>query len=215
MLVESSPMRQGSRDIDLLWVGNIKHVKRPDRILELARALPGAKIHVIGGEDRIEQELFKKLASALSHCSNVVFHGRLPYADTNRIYDRARLLVSTSDIEGFPNVYLQAWVRGIPVVTLIDPDGVIALHGLGVCASSFSQMPKAIDALLNDELAWSAASERCRAFMKKEYGEEKVLREYLEAFEWVTAPPVPAHSLFGASEGHGQNAIPHYYRHRR
>src|SRR5437660_8925440 len=39
MLVDEPPP-VGVRDIDALWVGNIQHLKRPDRVLELAERLP-------------------------------------------------------------------------------------------------------------------------------------------------------------------------------
>jgi glycosyltransferase involved in cell wall biosynthesis len=115
----------------------------------------------------------------------VVFHGRLPYWDANDLYGRARVLVNTSDVEGFPNSYLQAWIRGVPVVTRLDPDGVIEREGLGVVARSPAQISHAIGSLLEDPAAWNAASERCRAFMAREYGEDKVLQSYLDTFEQV------------------------------
>jgi len=48
MLVEKV-QPAAARDIDVLWVSNIRRVKRPDRILELAEGLPEVKIHMVGG----------------------------------------------------------------------------------------------------------------------------------------------------------------------
>ena len=98
---------------------------------------------------------------------------------------RAKVLVNTSDVEGFPNSYLQAWIRGVPVVTLIDPDAVIEREGLGIAARSPDQTPDAIRHLLRDPDAWNAASDRCRMFMEQEHGEEKVLAAYLDTFDEV------------------------------
>ncbi len=74
----------------------------------------------------------------------------------------------------------------MPVVTLIDPDGVIEREGLGVGLKSPDQFADAITHLLGDLNAWNAASDRCRAFMDREYGEDKVLAAYLDTFEQVT-----------------------------
>jgi len=74
----------------------------------------------------------------------------------------------------------------VPVVTLIDPDGVIEREGLGAAARSSAQIADAIAHLLGDQVAWKAASDRCRAFMALEYGEDKVLAAYLDMFEQVT-----------------------------
>ncbi len=170
----------------MLWVSNIRREKRPDRILELAQRLPEARIHMVGGSLPDEESLFRDVKQAAAARSNVSFHGRLSYWGANRLYGRAKLLVNTSDVEGFPNSYLQAWIRGVPVVTLIDPDRVIEREGLGLAASSPARIASAIEHLLGDPAAWKAASDRCRAFMAKEYGEDKILAAYLDTFERVT-----------------------------
>lgn len=182
MLVEK-PSPDPARDIDLLWVSNIRKVKRPDRILELAERLQQVKIHMVGGPLPGEEALFHHVSLRARAMANVSFHGRLSYWDANELYGRARLLVNTSDVEGFPNSYLQAWIRGVPVVTLIDPDGVIEREGLGIAPKSAAGIPDAIGRLLHDPVAWKAASDRCRAFMAREYGEDKVLAPYFGTFE--------------------------------
>jgi len=151
-----------ARDIDVLWVSNIRQVKRPDRILELAERLPEVKIHMVGGPLPGEEALFRDVRDTAAAKGNLAFHGRLSYWDANELYGRAKLLVNTSDVEGFPNSYLQAWIRGVPVVTLIDPDGVIEREGLGAAARSSAQIADAIAHLLGDQGAWKAASDRCR-----------------------------------------------------
>jgi glycosyltransferase involved in cell wall biosynthesis len=184
MLVET-PSSALERDIDVLWVAHIRRLKRPDRILELADGLPDAKIHMAGGPLSGEEALFGEVNRAAAGRTNVHFHGRLSYWDANALYGRARVFVNTSEVEGFPNSYLQAWIRGVPVVSFVDPDRVIERQGLGVAASSGAQMLEATRRLLRDPVAWQAASERCRAFMAREYGEDRVLAPYLDTFEKV------------------------------
>ena len=184
MLVEN-PHPVTARDIDVLWVSNIRRVKRPDRILELAGDLPEVKIHMVGGPLPGEEALFRDVRDTAAVKANLTFHGRLPYPDASDLYGRARMLVNTSDVEGFPNSYLQAWIRGVPVVTLIDPDRTIEREGLGVAVSSAAQIPAAVRHLLDDATAWKTASDRCRAFMAREHGEDKVLAPYLDTFEEV------------------------------
>jgi glycosyltransferase involved in cell wall biosynthesis len=184
MLVEK-PLPVADRDIDVLWVGNIQRVKRPDRVLELAERLPQVMIHMVGGPLPRQETLFRDVKHAAAARANVSFHGHLSYRDTNDLYGRAKVLVNTSEVEGFPNSYLQAWIRGVPVVTLIDPDGVIEREGLGVAVRNPAWIPDAIRHLLGDPAAWKAASDRCRAFMAREYGEDKVLATYLDTFEEV------------------------------
>ena len=201
MLVEES-LPAPTRDIDVLWVSNIRRVKRPDRVLELAARLPEATIHMVGGPLPGEEALFREISRAVAAKANILFHGRLAYWDANDLYGRAKVLANTSDVEGFPNAYLQAWIRGVPVVTLIDPDGVIKREGLGVAVRSSSEMPDAIKSLLDDPNAWGAASDRCRRFMAREYGEDRILATYLEAFERVMHIDPRSAKLIVSREAH-------------
>jgi glycosyltransferase involved in cell wall biosynthesis len=185
MLVDA-PVAAARRDIDVLWVGNIKRVKRPDRIFDVAAKLQQVRIHVAGGETRGEEAFYRTFTRAAADASNVVFHGRLPYGEASALYGRARVLLNTSDVEGFPNAYLQAWQNGVPVVTLIDPDHLIAREGLGVVASSPAVLNVATGSLLNDPTAWKAASERCKAYMAREYSEDRILQDYIDVFQHAT-----------------------------
>ena len=183
MFVEKPGGLPVAKDIDVLWVGNMRPLKRPDRLLALARALPQFRFHMVGGPLNGESRCFRETESAAADIDNVVLHGRLPYADANTIYDRARLLVSTSDIEGFPNVFLQAWIRGIPVVSFLDPDHLIEREGLGIAVKSPAEMLPAVNGLLRDAAACAAAGERCRAFMAREFADDSILPAYIAAFE--------------------------------
>src|SRR5260221_3633590 len=200
ILVEMQPV--AARDIDVLWVSNIRRVKRPDRILELAEKLPEGKIHMVGGPLPGEEALFRDVRDMASAEANLTFHGRLSYWDANDLYGRSRVFVNTSDVEGFPNSYLQAWIRGVPVVTLIDPDSVIEREGLGIAAKSPDQIPDAIRHLLRDPNAWNAASDRCRTFMEQEHGEEKVLATYLDTFDEVMRLGADDAKMIMSSEPH-------------
>ena len=188
MLVEQ-PASIPPRDIDVLWIANIQGLKRPERFLELARLLPDATLHMAGGCLPGAEALFEEIRRAASAAPNMRFHGGLPYRDAGELYGRARVFVNTSDIEGFPNSYLQAWIRGVPVVTLIDPDGVIGREGLGIAVASPGEIADAVRHLLGDPAAWQAASGRCRAFMAREYGEDRIIGTYLDTFEGLRSAP--------------------------
>lgn len=200
MLVEPAPPAV-ARDIDVLWVGNIRRAKRPERMLALAAQLPEVRIHMVGGAVADEAALYERIRRHAARYPNVTFHGHLPYRDANAMYARARLLANTSEVEGFPNAYLQAWALGVPVVSLNDPDGVIGRHGLGVAVSSESGMGDAIRRLLDSAGARAAAGVRCREYMAREYAEERILAPYLAAFEELTRRTPQAARLLAADEG--------------
>jgi len=119
----------------------------------------------------------------------LTFHGRLPYRAANRLFDRARVFINTSETEGFPNTFLQAWIRGIPVVSFIDPDQVIRREGLGHAVASLEEMASAAQRLATDSQAWLEASARCQGYVARRYGEHQVLAPYLAAVGRVMAMP--------------------------
>jgi glycosyltransferase involved in cell wall biosynthesis len=178
----SSERNFDERDIDALWVSNMRSVKRPDMLLSVADRLPHVSFHMVGGTVPGGQQFFERVKAQAAAHGNVTFHGAVAYRDTGALYSRARVLVNTSDIEGFPNTYLQAWSSGTPVVAFFDPDGVIAREGLGVTVRTPDEMCEAVRRLTSDESEWQAARQRCLAFIERHYSEDVVLQPYLAAF---------------------------------
>ena len=173
----------GERNIDALWVSNMRAVKRPDVLLNVADLLPQVSFHMVGGTVTGGHQFFETVKVQAASRSNVTFHGAVPYRDVSAFYSRARVLVNTSDVEGFPNTYLQAWASGTPVVAFFDPDGVIAREGLGATVRAADEMREAVRQLTGEESAWQAARARCLAFIERHYSEDAVLRPYLSCFQ--------------------------------
>lgn len=179
MLVDP-PQREQQRTVDILWVNNIRSFKRPDLFLALARSMPSCRFRMIGGTQPGAEALYADIAREAQTIPNLEFLGRVPYHDMDRHYAQAKLFVNTSDSEGFPNSYLQSWIRGTPVVAFFDPDGVIRCEHLGHAAASLDDMREHLFKLLVDGAAWRGASVRCRAFMHERFSEERILRPYLD-----------------------------------
>ena len=183
MLVARPAMNAQARakDVDVLWVANIRQVKRPDRIFELARALPHVRFHMAGGVSPGDDELYRAIERESRGIANLTFHGGIPYLDIGALFDRARVFANTSDLEGFPNTFLQAWIRRIPVVTMFDPDGVVARCGLGSCHATVSDMARGLSIMLSEIDVYDAASRAALLFAQQHYGEDEVLGPYLHA----------------------------------
>ena len=180
MLVERpEPGDRGQPDIDALWVANLRQVKRPDRFLTLARALPQYRFHMAGGPFPGEPGLYRDIEQQAKSIPNLTFHGGVPYRDIGRLFDRARLFVNTSELEGFPNTFVQSWVRGIPVAATFDPDGVIGTHGLGASTVDEQGLISALPPLLDDAARYARVQAAVRDFAAHRYNEDRVLQPYL------------------------------------
>jgi glycosyltransferase involved in cell wall biosynthesis len=181
----SSPF--SDRDIAVLWVSNIQQLKRPKLFIDLAQRMPQFAFHIVGRAQPGYSALYEDIRQRAAALPNVTFHGSVPYHDVSNLYARARVVVNTSEIEGFPNSYLQAWAHGAPVVAFHDPNGVIAREGLGTAAKTIDEMSAATQELATDAQYWRATSTLCKAFMAREYGEDKTLVKYLEVIDRVAA----------------------------
>jgi glycosyltransferase involved in cell wall biosynthesis len=177
------------RDIGALWVGNIRSLKRPELLLEVARRLPHISFHMIGGPMPGAQELFDSLKTAASQLANLQFHGAVAYHEVASFYERARVLVGTSQIEGFPNTYLQAWAHGTPVIAFLDPEGLLAHNAQGRAVSNIEEMCAAIVTLSTDTSQWAAASLRSTQYIDSRFNETQMLAPYVEAIRDLSPGP--------------------------
>jgi len=180
VLEEPKEKLDGERDIDVLWISNVKGVKRPDRLLALAEKLPGTNFTMIGGVVEVERDLYTVIERSATDLPNVNFLGAVPYQEVNQYVARAKVFLNTSDIEGFPNTFLQAWARKVPVVSYFDPDGIIKNRGLGRRPENESEMRKALRELLDNESERSRIGEEAHAFAITEYSAVVAAKRYLE-----------------------------------
>src|SRR5882757_3644465 len=176
----------------VLWVGNIRALKRPELLLEAAGKLPHLEFHIIGGPMPGSESLYAAVRAQAAKLANVRFHGPVPYHEVGEFYEHARVFVGTSEIEGFPNTYLQAWSRGTPVAAFLDPEQLIARNGMGRAVTSVSELCEAIATLTGDARAWAAASQRSREYMDNRFNLTRMTAPYVEAMSDVMGGPRPA-----------------------
>jgi glycosyltransferase involved in cell wall biosynthesis len=169
-----------SRDIDVLWVNNLRPFKRPDLALDLAMKLPGIRMVMIGGPCQGYEDLFEEIRQRAEGISNLDFKGYVPYQEVNVYYARARIFVNTSDSEGFPNSFLQSWVRGMPVFSFFDPDGIIMRERLGVSPAGVDQMALEVSELLQNPARMSELSTHVARFALDHYSPKAVASRYHE-----------------------------------
>lgn len=158
------PVCRGDR-VRVVWIGNLKPIKQPERFLELADALrahPGLEFVMIGApSDRAAWQ--RAFDARVSRVPNLAYLGALSQEAVNRELARSHLLVNTSANEGFSNTFIQAWMRGVPVASLqVDPDDVLQGAGMGFCArGSMPDLISMVEHMATDgRAALAALSER-------------------------------------------------------
>ena len=170
----------------VLWVGTIHDQKRPEIFLDIAARLPQRRFVMVGGPspkgERFQPGYYEGIRDRAAKLPNVEFTGFLPLAEVEPWFDRARVLVSTSIFEGMPNVFLQAWARGVPIVSTVD---------VGVPVNRlFREVEEGvhhIETLFEDEAQWAAASASAREYFNATHSPERVVRQYGELIQKVAA----------------------------
>ena len=117
---------------DFVLVGSIDKRKGFTDFFRLVQLSPTLTFRVIGRpRDNTGKHFYKLLRSFI----NVTLTGPLSHEETIKEISCAKALISTSPMEGFPNVFIEAWACGVPVFSLhVDPGGVIKKEGLGEIA---------------------------------------------------------------------------------
>lgn len=160
-----------SGPLTVLWVANLKRLKQPELFVRLAdelRNLPQVRFVMIGSlpvEFRQDREWRERLLHGLKSSPNLQYVGPQTQAQVNEWLARSHVLVSTSLQEGFPNTFIQAWMRRVPVVSLhVDPDGVLARESIGLCVTSEAKLAEAVCSLVTDAARREQYGERARRY---------------------------------------------------
>jgi glycosyltransferase involved in cell wall biosynthesis len=140
--------------------------------------MPETSFTMIGRKMKNEESLYVETKEQALELDNVDFIGGVPYSEVNAYFERARVFLNTSDSEGFPNSFLQAWVRCVPVISYFDPDQVIAAKGLGVSVDTQNDFVAAISGLLGNDAARREAGRRSRQFVMDRYSPDAIAAQY-------------------------------------
>jgi glycosyltransferase involved in cell wall biosynthesis len=172
---KSGPLR-------VVWIADLKRLKQPEAFLRLAEALQDIhdiRFVMIGaatagaGDASWQASLKERLNSA----SNLEYLGQLSQAEVNEQLAKAHVFVNTSIYEGFPNTFIQAWLRDAAVVSLnVDPDGILNRDNLGFHAGTEARLAEIVRRLISDSALRAAIAQRARAHAKRFHSMENARR---------------------------------------
>ncbi len=142
-------------------------------VAKLKDKLPDLKLDIVGdGELRPELEA---LAQELGVSDFVRFHGRISEEALSDAYARASVFAMPSSKEGFGIVYLEAWLRGLPVICSTE-------------GASSEVVSDGVDGFVVDPADVTMIADRLRLLLTQpelaramgEKGRQKVMGTYLD-----------------------------------
>ncbi|MGA2565104.1 MAG: glycosyltransferase, partial [Steroidobacteraceae bacterium] len=154
----------------VMWVANLKPWKQPEIFVRLAvamRDLVNVRFTMIGSAEtgRGDRAWGESLMRQVEAAPNLDYLGLRSQGEVNRLLASAHLFVNTSAAEGFPNTFIQSWMRKVPVVSLnVNPDGVFDREGVGVCVGSEEALAQAVRLLITDDRLRAQFADRAQDY---------------------------------------------------
>jgi len=162
----------------ILWVSTIRPVKQPEIYLKIAKLLPKLKFLMIGGESK-EKELYTQIEKEANTISNLEFLGFVPHHKIQKYYQEASIFINTSQIEGFPNTFLESWINGTPVISLnVDPDEIICKDKLGFHSKTLEQLILDINNLFFDDNLRKEIGMNAKKYVEENHDLKKITSEF-------------------------------------
>lgn len=178
-LAESVTIKaHAERARSVAWVAMLRQPKRPDILIEIARKAPTLRFVVCGGATPYWSSLgySEQIIEALRALPNVEYRGQVAPEEAMQVIADAAVLLCTSDEEGFPNTFTQAWSVGTPIVSLrVDPDRIIEREGLGRISGSSDKAIADINTLLDSPQWREEIAVRSRQYVAKVHTETAVM----------------------------------------
>lgn len=171
----------------LLYLSRLARPKQPDILIDsfnlLAKDLPEWELH-IHGHGNLEEALQKQIALS-PYQKRIHLHGLC--TDTNSIYATAHLFCLPTDLEGFPNVVLEAMSAGLPVVGFRKCQALseIVTHGdTGLLANEASaeSLAQALHPLMTDTNLRQRMGQQAQKECVEKYDAQKIHAQWEQLF---------------------------------
>lgn len=157
-----------SEEFTIAYAGRISPEKGVLRLLRVAEKLTGLHL-LIAGKKEID----------ISFPSSVEYVGSLPFSEMPRFYNKADLIVLPSFTEGFPNVVLEAYACGKPILGAKEAfPQELKVFG-SVC--NVDEFESEINRLRKSDLR--TLGRQARSYVKEQYTWEKFGRSIIENLE--------------------------------
>jgi glycosyltransferase involved in cell wall biosynthesis len=168
----------------ILWVGSSAPLKRPEIFLDLAVDFPQEKFVMIITKSKLGLDLWDKIAARSKNIPNLKFEEKIPFAERDGYYAKAKVFISTAAAEGFANVFLEAANAWTPILSLkVDPDGFIDEFKAGfVAGGNYKIMKDRLAELLGDENLRRQMGENAYRYLKKEHDIKVNIKKWKKVF---------------------------------
>jgi len=179
-------LSEKDRDI-VLWVSRSDDFKRPYLFLDLVQQNQDKKFVMICPQATNDKN-YELLVDRAKTFRNLEFIKRVEFEKIDSYFQRAKLLVSTSDSEGFPNTFIQACKSATPILSLcVNPDDFLNRFECGMCADDdWDKFIKSFELMLQPE-NFVKYSRNARKYVEEKHDITKIIEQYKDLFNALAA----------------------------
>ena len=166
----------------VVWVGRLHKRKYPERFLSIVKRMKNHKdISFIMIGKKLSTRYDTLIKSTILENSNFHFYGESNQEFILQILKKAKLLVNTSDTEGFSNTFIEAWLRGVPVISLsgVNPDNLIKKKSIGFVCENLEEIQNQISKVINDDALFTKMSNKSKKIARDMFDIKKYADNFI------------------------------------
>jgi glycosyltransferase involved in cell wall biosynthesis len=174
-------LREVKRDT-ILWVGRSAQLKRPELFMQLAEKIPDESFTMIC-QWATGDKKYEELLARASRVKNLRFIKQVPFCKIDIYYRRAKVFVSTSESEGFPNTFIEACNYAVPILSLkVDPDGFINRYNCGItCDGDWKRLVDSLKIMLQEQ-RYLELGRNARKYVEEHHDLAEIVKQYKHLF---------------------------------
>lgn len=158
------------KSYDAIWVSNMWPIKRAELFLQLASENQEKKFAIVGGA--IDNQYYHSIEEKSKSIANITFCGPKSFDEVTRLMSESKLLVCTSEFEGFPNTFLQAWSQKVPILSTVNPNNVFDCYHVGYYVEAFEDLNKRFQQLIYDERSYTDMKHSIKDYFTENHSAE-------------------------------------------
>jgi len=162
--------------LNVLWMGRLTRVKRPDRVIELAKHYPEVNF-IMAGDGELRKELEAKADK------NVHFLG---VQSSDEMFNLADLVLLTSDSEGMPLTLIEGQMAGVPAIAtdVGSVSEIVEQEVTGLVTSTqIEQIISSLGRLLGDSMLRSTMAKNAKELAQNRFSIEKMVESHIQVYQ--------------------------------
>jgi len=177
------PTEVNTQKDTVLWVARKVPFKQPDLFLELAKSFPDQKFVMICPMGSVNDESYESFVSKAESADNMQFIRSCSFDEIDEYFEQARVFVSTSDSEGYPNTFVQACKAATSILSLnVNPDNFLGNYQCGVCCDGDMEKMKEELKLMIGTQKGQEMGDNARKYAEQNHDLVRIIEQYKEIF---------------------------------